>query len=410
MSADDITVKAQKIGHHPISSTSLTPVQSYVRYPGGNFMIHDEHSVQTKNRVMVRQAPSTAVNGASFLNGGQVDFKIDRGLLSILNHAYLQIKITNATGAAVTLAPMQLAVDRIEFFAGNGGNILTTVWGQSLYLSNLFMSRDEIEGSFSNFGLAANYATTGDVLAIAASKVYYIPILHLLPAAKLHLAGLNSELTIRVWMQSSAFTILAGAHPTITDTSLILKGYEEPNSVRVGRRAVYNSAHLSLRLPYLNWMNNRDTQALAVSSQYTSILQSIKGVIAGLIITLRPVGFTGATQANYQPVASIDLHLASGESMLGHYVRLHEDFRLEAAETFSNLFNTFKDFYVISFAEDLAGDYATGRNTGYHVFTGTEKLQFTTTATIVPGSFQIDVWALSHEHLNIVKGAVYSAK
>jgi hypothetical protein len=374
------------------------------------FLVSADHHVVDQNKVIVRQAPQNSVVSSSFLNGGDVTFKIDKGLISVLSHAYIMIKLTNSTGAASVLAPIQSCVDRIEFYGTNGGNILFTLTGQELMLGNLFMSREEFEQLYSYLGFAStSYATTGDSVANGASKIYYIPLLHALPAAKLVLAGLNAEVSVRVVMQSSTYCFTSGSHPTVTDVSLILKGYNEPIKQKRARIAAYQNS-LALKKPYLNWLWHRDTQPLTTSAQFTTILSTIKGVIAGLIFTLRSSTVTAANQNTYQAITNFDVQLANGSSMLGHYIRLHEDNKVEAAELFANLFIANKDAYIVAFSENLAYDYATGCNSGYQVFSGTEKLVFQTNSSITPGSFYIDVYALSHEQLEIFRGAIKSMK
>ena len=211
-------------------------------------------------------------------------------------------------------------------------------------------------------------------------------------------------------MQNSTFTLVGGTHPTITDVNLILKGFNEPRAISDSRNQVYNDVKLPIRKPFLNWIVNKDVQTLAVSTQYSSTLSSIKGIIAGLLVVFRPTALTAANQSTYQAVTSLDVQLASGESLLGYYVRLHDDYKIEAAEMFPNLLTVNKNIYAISFSEDMVGDYISGQNNGYNVFTGNEKLVFTTNGSITPGTFNIEVHALTHEHLLINKGQITSQK
>lgn len=404
MATNDIHIRSQIVGSHGLASHQLTSYNGYSKHPGGQFLVPNAFNVESKHRVIVRQAPLNSVNGSSFLNSNSVDFKIEKANVSTLTHSYVQLKVSNNTGANTTLAPTPFWIERVEFI-DSSGNILSTISGQEIYLSLAFLSREEYEQMCGYMCLNSAYATTGTVLANGASGNYYIPLFHLFASSKLHLAGLSHEITIRLYTQSSSFTILAGALPTVNDVSLILKGFSEPNHIRQSRRAVYNNK-LPLKLPFVNFIRHKDIQTLGVSTQYTTVLSTIKGTMIGLFFTVRPAGFTGATQGNYQPISSYDIQLASGESLTGHYVKLHEDSKLENAEMFNNLFGLNKDWYFISFSSDPSGDYGQGSNSGYNAFAGTEKLVFTTNSTIVPGSFQIDVIALSAEHLHIADGFI----
>ena len=406
----DIDQRAKNTGAHGLSSAQLTVYSGYQKHPTGNFRIPKGYSVDNKHKVITRQAPQNSIVGSSFLNGSETQFKIDKNLISVLTHAYIQVKITNSTGGTTTLSPIQSCIDRIEIL-GTASNVLASITGQQLMLSNLFLHRVEFDQLFSYLGFAdVSYSTAGDAITNGTSVIHYIPLFHLFSAAKLHLAGLKSECFVRVLMQNSTFTLVGGTHPTITDVNLILKGFNEPRAISDSRNQVYNDVKLPIRKPFLNWIVNKDVQTLAVSTQYSSTLSSIKGIIAGLLVVFRPTALTAANQSTYQAVTSLDVQLASGESLLGYYVRLHDDYKIEAAEMFPNLLTVNKNIYAISFSEDMVGDYISGQNNGYNVFTGNEKLVFTTNGSITPGTFNIEVHALTHEHLLINKGQITSQK
>jgi hypothetical protein len=324
--------------------------------------------------------------------------------LLVLTNAYVQVKITNSTGGSVTLAPTPFWVDTLDIFNAQG-NALSSITGQQLFLTLAFLSRNEFEQMATYLCMSTAYSTTGSAVADGGSKICYIPLFHLLGATKLHLAGLQKDLTIRLKINVSSLTLLAGTHPTVTEVSLILKGYDEPNTHREAWCSAYNNK-MPLKLPFYNWQLVRDTQTLATSTQYTVTLNGLRGPVIGLFFSLRSGPNTGATQGSFQPVASYDVQLASGESITGHYVILHEDSKLENAELFDNLFGNNKDWYFVSFSSHPAEDYGTGSNHGYQVFTGTEKLIFTTNGSITPGAFQIDIYALNSCHLEIMNGQI----
>jgi hypothetical protein len=140
---------------------------------------------------------------------------------------------------------------------------------------------------------------------------------------------------------------------------------------------------------------------LATSTQYMVTLSGLQGLVKGLFFILRSGPNTRSTQGTYQAISSYDIQLASGKSLTDHYVKLHEDSKLENAEMFDNLFGNNKNWYFIPFSSHPTKDYGSSSNQGYQVFTGTEKLVFNTNSTITPGAFQIDVYALNSYHLHI---------
>ena len=409
MSSSGIDARAEQIGAHPVSRNVLSTYQQVAKHPNGGFMVPAGYNVQSKQKAIVRQAPITALSGSSFLNGSSLDFKLDRSHLSIFTNAYIQVKISNSTGGSITLAPTPFWVDRIEI-QGPGGQILTMIRGQELFLTlSAFLSRNEFEQMAPHMCLSTAYATTGTVLANGASDAYYIPLFHLFSACKLHLDGLAGDFTVRILTQSSTYTLLAGTHPTVSDVALIMKGFNESSDMRAERKSTYHS-RWPLKLPFINIIRHLDNQTLAASTQYSTLLSTLRGTFVGIFITVRAAAITATNQGNYQALTSFDLQLASGESLLGHYVRLDEDNKLECAELFNNLFAVNKDAYFISFSSDPVLDCMTGSVHGYQVFSGAEKLQFSTPSTLSGGSYIIDVYGLSAEHCHIQNGQLVVKK
>src|SRR5690606_18789287 len=155
------------------------------------------------------------------------------------------------------------------------------------------------------------------------------------------------ELTIRLKTAGTAVALVAGTHPTVTDVGLIMKGYAEPDNRRESRIAAYNGK-LPLKLPFYNRQRVQSSQTLAANSKYNVILQGLTGPVMGFFVTLRSAPNTAAGQGVYQPIESIDVQLAGGESLTGHYVKTHSDMKLEAAELFNNKFALTKDWYFVS--------------------------------------------------------------
>eukprot|EP01127_Copromyxa_protea_P002322 TRINITY_DN1220_c0_g1_i7.p1 TRINITY_DN1220_c0_g1~~TRINITY_DN1220_c0_g1_i7.p1 ORF type:complete len:211 (+),score=44.70 TRINITY_DN1220_c0_g1_i7:1060-1692(+) len=210
-------------------------------------------------------------------------------------------------------------------------------------------------------------------------------------------------------MQAASKIFLAGSHPTINDVYMTVKGYAETNNAAALRYAVFNDKNMHLRLPFPNFIDHKETMTLAASTTYTSTMKTVKGTIIGLFVSLRAASVTAANQATYVPIASLDIQLA-GKSLLGGYIRTHDDLKLEMAELLNNSFALNKDCYFISFSSDPAGDYGSGNVSGYQAFTGEDQLVFTTTAALSAGAYVLDVAAVSAEHLLIDKGVVEASK
>eukprot|EP01127_Copromyxa_protea_P020655 TRINITY_DN692_c0_g1_i17.p2 TRINITY_DN692_c0_g1~~TRINITY_DN692_c0_g1_i17.p2 ORF type:complete len:380 (+),score=32.86 TRINITY_DN692_c0_g1_i17:2007-3146(+) len=377
MSTNNIQHRAKAVGGHGLAVTEITNFNGYGKHPIGNFMVPMDYSTHNKHRISVLQAPTTTVQSSTFFNGvGKTDFELDDSAISTLTNAYIKVSVTNGTGASCTLAPTPFWVDKLEILNSTGTE-LAAITGQELFLSLAFLSRNEFDQLASYLCMSNAYATTGTALADGASGVYYIPVFHMLNACKLHLAGIKGDLTIRLKTSGASLSLLAGSHPTVTDVSLVMKGYAEPDNRRQSRIAAYN-AKVPLKLPFYNWQRVQSTQTLAANSKYNVVLQGFSGPVMGMFVCVRSAPSTGAGQGTYQAIKDIDVQLAGGESLIGHYVKGHADLKIENAELFNNTFGANKDWYFVSFSSDPSGDYGTGSTNGYQVFDGKEKLIFGT--------------------------------
>lgn len=108
-----------------------------------------------------------------------------------------------------------------------------------------------------------------------------------------------------------------------------MEGVAEVSSRPDARRAIYNATYMFLKLPFFNFAPHRDVVSLAASSTYTNLYH---GNICGLFVAVRPATLTAANQGTYSALASLDVHLSSGESITGHETKLHEDWKLDCSE------------------------------------------------------------------------------
>lgn len=382
---------------------------SYQKSPSINFNVPEGKHVQAKTRAIVNLQPSSAVSN-NLLDSGVIDLRCERGLISMLTHAYARIDTTNNDGAAITLAPPMLCLNKVDIYGANGNTILATYYGPELYQSLLFLNSREFDQMAGYIGVGANYATTGNVMAAGENRVYYIMLTQLLQNAKFYLGGLNSELLFRFTFESSANNLILGAAlPTVNNFSMHLKGYYEPVAISKKRYELYHSP-TPLLIPYINHQRMNQTLTLATSSTYEITMSGLTGIVAMVTFAVLPAAYTAATQANYVAIESIDITDNSNQSILGFLARDVATLKIDQAELFDNRLGLYKDFYPISFSSEPVRDIVTGNNMGCTVFNGFNKVRFTTTSTIVPGSYQIQIRAFTHEHLIVYQGAVSSSR
>lgn len=386
---------------HSVPTSTFYTTRPSQSIPGALVPAH--HSVEIKNKICVSVSPSTSVPSDA-LNRGKIEFRLEKGSIDILTHAILKIALTNSTGANVGLAQSQVLVDRIEIYSQNGNKLLTTMYGQELWLNNVFHDKFEFDYMSTALNTTTTYGNAA-VIANGTSKVLEIPILQVFSTAHLSLAALRNELLVRVYFNDSSLTLVSGSLLTCDNITLLLKGYNEPSIFKQQRAELYNSK--SFIIPVKLYQRNTQTLTLAASTGYTMVLSGISGLVSGLFITLRSATITAANQVTYlQQLDQIDIQESNGTSMIGSYKRSNLDFLDEYAESFKNVFGSNSGFYFISFSEDIVGDVKSGNTLGNHIMNGFQKLAFTTLSTLTPGSYVVDVRALCSEHLMIQNGVL----
>jgi len=378
-------------------SSKAHPTISGVTVPG-----HFQNVI--RNRITIRQSPVTGTS-ADLLNGGVLDIKIDRGIIDVIDRAYLKVSITNDTGGSSTLAPSPFFIKTVEILGNNGSQKLALVYDQELWLSLFALTRNEFEQMASLFGTNSTYAVTGTAVADTASRDFYVPLLALLSQAKLVTRGIKGELLLRFTFNVTALTHLSGSLVNVDSVDLLLQGYNEPESITQNRLKVYAGKHM---IPMINWWKTTQTLSLAASTTYTIILTGLQGLTNGLFITIRSATITGANQGTYlAQFDRYDIQDASGQSMLGSYQKRVSERLIDYAPLIDNQFASNSNFLLIPFGNPYEAFWS-GNNSGFQVFTGYEKFQFTTVAGLASASYIIDFYSLNHSSLMINNGMITS--
>jgi len=377
---------------------------------GKTHLINAESAiVKAQSEVTVRQNAVGAVS-VDLLDGGQIEFRIQKGSIKRLDHLYSKLVINNDTGANVQLLPIQLCVNYVQVFGQNGNDLLYQIQGSELWLDNMNFSYLEWTHLFPRLNSDSAYSTAGNVVANGATVNYYIPLLRLFNQANLCPSALSSELTIRIVFNPASINVVAGANPRVDDCYLLLRGHDEPEAITQKRMENYMTK--SLTIPYLHPVRMSQTLTLAASSEYSIVLSALRGLCSSLTFTIRSSPITSANMGTYSSaVASFDIQNGSGESLTGHYrMQYDENKDIVYSEKFDNKFGDHSNFIMIPFAESPVHAFQTGSNHGFNTFTGFEKLSFTTSSALVPGAYQIDVYANMHTSATIEKGVLTTRK
>lgn len=350
--------------------------------------------------------PKTTVP-AALLNGGRLKFSTSKNQISRIKNGYIKITVSNTTGAAVTLTPTQLWLQRKEIYGDSGGNSLYIEEDLEPWMHNILFSDSEWINLAPMFNTNATYDRTGSAQADGTTRDYYIPLIGFLSSAHLSLAGLANDLEFELTFKPFTLIGLAGTLPNVTNCQLLLRGMYEDPATSALRAQQYQSPYCVLR--YLDNDSHKADLTLTANSQYDIVLSGIRGLVAYLIIFVRAKPVTAANQANFiGAISTFDIVDESSKSIIGSYHRNYDETaKLIYPETFDNSFALNSGgyrFFIVPFSEDPITSFKTGANLGFQPFDTHNRLRFTTSPGLTTGSYEVQVLAKVYNHIEINQG------
>ena len=360
---------------------------------------------QTRNIVILQ--PSTTVD-PNLINGGLIDFRIEKGFIDQLDHIYIVLTLSNTTGASCTVQPSILLLDRWEVYGENGNSLLFQKYAYECFSDLIYLSRNEFEVMAPYMGFTSTYGAGGVTIANNATQVLYLPLISFFTPLKLCLAGLTGQLLLRLRFGASTSNVISGSSPSTTGCILQMRGRQLPEKIRNERIMSYHKVPLAL--PYLGIQRMSQQMTLSPSTTYSIVLSGIKGVASTFFFILRALPLTASNESTFIQVQSFDLQEQDSRSMIGYYRRTFADMALELAESFNNLMINYVNLHMIMFTNRAVSDYTQGTCFGYQSFTSWEKLSFTTTSSLPAGNYQLDIYASCHEYALINNGIIRTTR
>lgn len=413
MSLNEIRMRAKEAQVSNILTEEYDDFHAFVPWDDKNVtsaLVPQRYTVENRVVDNTEVQPNAGFNSGNFLNGAVVDFRLDTSDISVVDHAFLCANITNSTGASCTLPATPFWFDKIEIMAPNS-NVLATITDIDLWHSVCMLPRVDFDAIAALMNTNATYSTAGVALANNASTELYLPLITLFNAARLHLPGLTGSMTFRFRSKPSALTLIAGSHPTFTKVVMLLSGFDEPQSKRNQRTALYKGqvarfAKTPIYVPWYGWEHFTFSQALSASVKSDIKLSGFQGMFAGLFVVVRALPLTAANQGTFILLESFSVQDESGAIFCGNHVKTHARSRILAAGQLDNVAALNSNFYMIPFSSAIVNDFVTGQVHGYQVFKGNEVLSITPNSSLSAGNYQIDVVALRGSALRILAGQV----
>lgn len=368
------------------------------------------NKVVDQQRALVSVQPSSATaTTISALAGSTVDFRLENNIDRITS-VWLRIRYSNTSGADCAVSTADAWNSQQQIYSNNGANLLwQTTDNVEAYLNNMFLSRNEFEVLADKRLTSVTYATGVTTIPTGSSGYVYIPIaLPFFNACKIRPYTIDGNVLVRIQFAPSASIISSGTMD-ITETVLLLSGFYESDEQK---NMMLREATLPKVIPYYSYQRHNETLTLAASTRYQIRLSGLVGDANILAFCIRSVSFISNPNAQYafQDVENFDILDSGNRSLTGFRLQTTEDMELQYALQFDNLFISNTNAYIWSFSQSPVTDTGKGSTNGYVTMEGFNSLQFTTTADIIPGSYQILIFANAQEELRILNAQMTSSR
>jgi len=370
---------------------------------------HATASVIENTRELEFTASQSTANAFASAGSG-FDIRIPAGSGHIITGHVLRLGITNNTGAACTLIPADLLIDRIEVWGNNANLLVQTLYGDAMWADNDLMSKEQwsLNAAVSN---TTNAWGAGASIANGAQVTYYLPFSSALSVGGVFLGGLKGDLFIRVFFRTGSATICeAGAAPTLSSLSCILQTRELSPSKLAKMQRAYASGVFDH--PYLSQINQSVSQTFNASTQYDQVLSGVTGMVSHAWIMLRASTLAAGLRTFASTIDSYNLLDESGNSITGLSIIPAAYGRyVKAAEWFPGDMGISLPILSWSHNQHPTLSMETGANYGFHAYDSKEILRLTTSAAHANAVYELRMIAYIYRLLRVNAGQleVYSS-
>jgi hypothetical protein len=272
-----------QLQNHPNAFNDL-PLQAKIR---NNTVETYAYKNVPQRRVVVNINPTTAI-ATNILQGAQIDYKVESGVLDRIGGAEVQLRIvySNTLGAACVISTAYNFIQQVQIYSNNGSTLLYQHVNEveQFLINTVTTSRNEHENGAAYHLTSSAYATGISSIANGQSGYIYVNItllfwksIHLRPYA------IESQILIRLTFNPASANISSGFMIT-TEAVLRISGYEESDSQK---KLVLSKAILPKNFFYYAPQRHIESQTLAASSTYTVRLSGIHGMANQLFFVLR---------------------------------------------------------------------------------------------------------------------------
>lgn len=348
---------------------------------------------------------------SSFSSSNFMDFRLPQHV-HVLDKMTLYMTLANAhaSNAYDSDLPTEFWVRRIE--VRQKGEVLQTLESLDMYLRHsVFKNEEELVHQEARNGLdATTYQADATVLTVAAasSKTYSLDIESLITDCQLYMRGIQSEITVRIYLENiDNFSDDAErANITLSSAKLRLREqyYSPPDQARLDKKYAGDVDHR-----YCDAVIETRTETLTGSSNNKIITQNYDGELAAVtFVVVRDMSDIDQNSDAFVDCTNIHFEDQSGHNLNNGIVWSTKDLRdyvyPQYFENDMTTSGTNKHVFAFVHCLDPVSAVKKGINTGYVVLQRNHRVVINPASTL--SSHTIDLVSYCYKHLRCSNGVL----
>lgn len=344
----------------------------------------------------IRSRARSGFNQATlFSDNGILDYNLTSSGFCEKIFLEFELRVVNA---AVSFLP-HYAIDRIEY-ESTEGSPLFTVYGDNVYIGEkLHQSLDAHNRFRAVENLDANY----DAVSIpVGTKRIIIPLPSIVDQSPIKLNIINGEFKIKIYFSSRCIVAGVAANLTVSSCDILQKTQRLSQYGETMETNLKMRSNLKFRvLAPIKYTSQ--SIALAPSGQFDIRLTSGTGLSAYIYFVVRAAPVLGANVNNFVDAVEFFELLDATNEIQG--IKTSNELLKWQSEQFTGDILNFKKIYTIPFAIDVDAANS-GNQTGFYAMSSNEILRIYTKSTLALGTYEVSVYGLDYQCLEINRGMI----
>ena len=365
--------------------------------PGSlNVMTNDNHSFSTlQNRFCtLKFTPATSLSSNFFTTASQCDIRIET-VQAVIHDMSLEITVQNTDASnTVTPAPLPLWIDRIEFYANSGSDLIQTLYGDQIFLNYGLYSDEQLAHIATVANMNTSFAGTS-AIGTSTSITYYVPLTgnFAQQSEGFFLGALEGHITCRIYSRSA---VESGSGVLVTNAITLLCECEQlPQNELQQLMQLHRES--PVMYPLLDCSPLSVNQTFSASTTYSIQISNVNGLVPYAVGGFRASKSNASaglrTFANPGNTATLELIDSGGQNQNGGSTVTVAQLRyIEAPKYWRGKLATNLPVIPISFCLDPMAAVGFGVKQGGYYHDSKDVLRITLPSTWSSSAYTLDLY------------------